>query len=881
MATVVTRDNGPIGIENSLGDFVDQLIPEATTLQNTFAEIFQYASDSAEEISRSDSQLVAHTYYPEGTLTYLGSGFISGPPVTIKSFVFSGTDPYTALGLTFSGSGRVVIDESNQWPYITVNGAFTKISVAEADLSIAYEGNFSLDDSVATYSSITYSLQADDGSVSSLALKGAMADTVDGIGGTVTSADFAWDADGAGPLQAQHLLTVTGIAMPFEHIVSATDVAALVAEIMSGDDSVSGSSGDDVLDGYGGNDILNGGAGIDAMIGGTGDDIYVVDSVGETVTENADEGTDTVKVAIATAGLDYTLAANVENGTLTNRVAFNLNGNELANVLTGNSAANRLDGGAGADALNGGGGNDSYVVDNAGDVVIDSAGIDAVESSVGYTLAAGLENLMLTGGDHIDGAGNALANTLRGNDGANMLAGGLGKDIYYVGAGDTVVEEVAGGIDLVFAAADFTLDVNVENLTLVGSDDINGTGNALINTILGNSGDNRLDGGAADNLVDKLKGGAGDDTYVVDLTVSNRLQDALTESADQGTDNVLVRGGTALATYSTLTLKSTLENLDVSGTSADILLNLSGNGAANVLIGNAGANTLNGKAGVDTLIGGTGDDTYVVDSVGETVTEQLDEGTDTLKIAIATAGLDYTLGDNVENGTLSNRVVFNLNGNELVNVLTGNSAANRLDGGVGADTLNGGSGNDTYVVDNVGDVVTDRAGVDTVESSVSYTLPTGLENLTMTGSDNLDGVGNALANTLRGNDGANALAGGAGKDVLWGGLGDDTFVFDSVLSASTNFDKIMDFSAGDELQLDLAIFGALSGGVTDNNLLAGAGVTTAISADQHLIYNTSSGALYYDADGGGGAAAVLFAYVDQNGSDTTHPGLTAADFTVI
>jgi len=263
------------------------------------------------------------------------------------------------------------------------------------------------------------------------------------------------------------------------------------------------------------------------------------------------------------------------------------------------------------------------------------------------------------------------------------------------------------------------------------------------------------------------------------------------------------------------------------------------------------------------------------------VTENADEGTDTVKVSIATAGLDYTLAANVENGTLSNRVAFNLTGNELANVLTGNSAANRLDGGAGADTMNGGKGNDTYIVDNAGDVIIDRAGIDTAESSVSFTLSAGLENLTLTGSDNLDGAGNALANTLRGNDGANMLAGGAGKDVLWGGLGDDTFVFDSALSASTNFDKVMDFSAGDQLQLDYAIFAALTGGVADNNLLSGAGVTAAASSDQHLIYNTSSGALYYDADGAGGAAAILFAYVDQNGSDSSHPGLTAADFTVI
>lgn len=881
MATVITRDNSPTGVENSLGDFVEQVIPEATALQNTFSEMFQYASDYSEVLSVSNSQLVAHTYYPEGTLTYVGSGFVSGPPVTIKSFVFSGTDPYTTLGLTFSGAGNVVIAESNQWPYVTISGGFTNISVAEAGLTIAYDGNFSLDGSVATYSSITYSHQDDDGSVSILVLKGSMYDTADSIAGTVTSVDFAIDLDGNGALPAQHLLTVSGIAMPFEHLATTVDPVSLVAEMMAGDDSVSGSVGDDVLCGYDGNDTLNGGAGIDALIGGAGDDTYVVGSVGETVIEHLDEGADTVKVAIATAGLGYSLTDNVENGTLTNTVAFNLSGNELVNVLTGNSASNRLDGGAGADTLNGGRGNDTYVVDNVGDVIIDTAGIDTVESSVSYTLAGNLENLTLTGGDAINGAGNALANTLWGNDAANVLAGGLRNDIYYVGAGDTVIEELAGGTDLVVAAANFTLGDNIEKLTLIGGSDLSGTGNALSNTIIGNGGNNLLDGGAADNTVDRLKGGAGDDTYLVDLTAANRLQDSLTERLDQGMDSLVLRGGTVLATYTTLTVKANFENIDASGIAADVLLNLTGNAADNVLIGNAGANTLNGGAGVDILIGGVGDDSYVVGSLGETVTEHLDEGIDTVRVAIATAGLGYTLGDNVENGTLTNRVAFNLSGNELVNVLSGNSASNRLDGGAGADTMKGGGGNDTYIVDNVDDIIIDSAGIDTVESGVSYTLAGGVENLTLTGGDAIDGFGNALANTLRGNDGANALAGGAGKDVLWGGLGDDAFVFNTALNASTNFDVIMDFNAGDHLLLDHTIFAALSDGVADEEFLVGAAVTAATSANQHLIYNTTSGALYYDGDGAGGVAAILFAYVDQDGSTGSHPILAAEDFAAI
>ena len=102
---------------------------------------------------------------------------------------------------------------------------------------------------------------------------------------------------------------------------------------------------------------------------------------------------------------------------------------------------------------------------------------------------------------------------LTGNAGNNQLAGGAGDDTYVVqNTGDTVIEDSAGGTDLVRSTASFALGSNVENLTLEGSGPINGTGNALANVLVGNSGDNVLDGGAG---VDDMRGGAGNDTYVV------------------------------------------------------------------------------------------------------------------------------------------------------------------------------------------------------------------------------------------------------------------------------------------------------------------------------------------------------------------------------
>jgi hypothetical protein len=222
------------------------------------------------------------------------------------------------------------------------------------------------------------------------------------------------------------------------------------------------------------------------------------------------------------------------------------------------------------------------------------------------------------------------------------------------------------------------------------------------------------------------------------------------------------------------------------------------------------------------MIGGTGNDTYVVDNVGDVVTENLNEGTDTVQSSIT-----YTLGANVENLTLTGTANINGTGNSLDNVITGNS---------GINVLAGGAGSDTYIVQNAGDVVTEalNEGTDTVQSSVSYGLGANIENLTLTGSGNINGGGNGDANAITGNSGNNILNGGGGNDTLVGGGGTDTAAYNaSITTASVTSDGAGHFlvaAGGSEGTDTLSGIEKIDGAGTANILLVGNGGYATIQA---------------------------------------------------
>ncbi|GAB4459904.1 MAG: hypothetical protein OHK0037_06160 [Elainellaceae cyanobacterium] len=536
-------------------------------------------------------------------------------------------------------------------------------------------------------------------------------------------------------------------------------------------------------------------------------------------------------VIIGTPANDV-LPRPTDPSTAGNDTILGLGGNDIINGGNGNDL---LNGGTGNDNMNGGFGNDTYIVDSAGDVAAEVAGgIDLVIASVSHTLSANIENLNLSGAANINGIGNARNNVINGNDGNNFLFGavgndtlnggngndtlnggpgndnmngGFGNDVYVVDSAGDVAAEVAGGIDLVIASVSHTLSTNLENLTLTGAANINGTGNAKDNIITGNSGNNFLFGLAGNDTInsgagndyidggvgnDAMRGGTGNDTYIVDSA-----SDAVVELVGQGIDEI--------RSFVSYTLPANVENLTLLG-SANI--NGTGNGLNNVINGNIGNNFLFGLAGNDTINGGagndyidggvgndamrggTGNDTYIVDSASDAVVELAAQGIDEIRSFVS-----YTLPTNVENLTLLGSANINGTGNGLNNVITGNIGNNflfglagndnlnggdgndYLHGGAGNDNMNGGLGDDTYIVDSLGDVAAEVAGgIDLVIASVSHTLSVNLENLTLTGVANLNGTGNFRDNVIVGNSGNNVLSGLGGNDTIVGGAGSDTLL---------------------------------------------------------------------------------------------------------
>ncbi|QZH74392.1 MAG: sulfatase-like hydrolase/transferase [Erythrobacter sp.] len=572
-----------------------------------------------------------------------------------------------------------------------------------------------------------------------------------------------------------------------------------------------GSSADDSLTGTAGDDLFILGGGRDTASGGSGNDKYFVQSPAEII-EAEDGGTDTIVSSLA-----VTVApANVENIQLIFQIGIptTLFGNELANAIftgVGRSTVYAGDGNdsvvslSGADTLFGGAGDDRMLAGGSNDFLYGGDGDDHLEGERGDDfLSGGTGNDTLIGGlgnDELYGAvGDDL---LHGNHGNDFLDGGSGHDLLDGGHGD---DRLHGGVgdDLIYGGPGHDyLHGGIDNDTLYGgSHDDTLRGGDGDDNLFGNSGDDNLNGGRG---ADRLDGGIGNDFLL-------------------GWDgNDYLEGGAGR------------DHLD------------GGNGSDNIF-GGGGNDLIYGGNGHDAVKGGSGDDRIFGDAgrdflVGEGGNDQIFGGLD----------------DDILRGLTGNDKLWGEQGDDQ---LFGGEGNDHLDGGSGQDIMRGGIGDDSYVVDDPDDVVIELAkeGVDSVLSTVDYTLGAHIENLRLAGSAAV-GTGNALANrifagiagatlsgldgddtiygsntadSIYGGNGADRLVGNAGEDTIHGGQGDD------IINGGSNIDTLHG-DGGNDLILGGVGNDVLYGGTGNDTLRGGANMDTLHGEDGADILDGGDG----------------------------------------
>ena len=509
---------------------------------------------------------------------------------------------------------------------------------------------------------------------------------------------------------------------------------------LDGNDALYGNSGDDYLDGGDGNNQLLGGdgndwlnssgsgkgMGNDTLDGGKGQDAAHFEAATSAVIVNLQTGT-------ATGGAGSDTLISIEDIT----------GSSYNDALTGDANPNRLYGSAGNDALYG----------NAGDDYLDG----------------GDGNNQLFGGDGNDWLSSSGSSKGMGND---ILDGGKGQDAAHF---ETATSAVIVNLQTCTATGGAGSDVliSIEDITGSSYDDVI-TGDAYPNHLYGAAGNDVIYGGAGDDYLDgndgsnQLFGGDGNDW----LSSSN---------GGKGMGNDILDGGKGQdAAHFEAATSAVIVNLQtgtaIDGAGNDTLIAIEdvyGSFYGDSLTGDANRNQLFGLDGDDILDGGEGDD--ILNGGASS------KNGDRADYTSAAGAVIVNLLSGIATGAAGNDTLIdieNVTGGAFDDTLIGNAGMNLLDGGGGNDTMEGGAGDDGYIVDNVGDVVTEpfNAGIDYVNSNITYTLPLNVENLTLTGDSTINGTGNGLANFIMGNSEANLLAGGGGNDTLYGMEGNDLLI---------------------------------------------------------------------------------------------------------
>lgn len=544
-----------------------------------------------------------------------------------------------------------------------------------------------------------------------------------------------------------------------------------------GKDYLDGGEGDDYLNGYGGNDTLLGGDGSDTLLGGKGDD-YLDGGKGDDQLDGGD-GNDT-------------LYAGEGSNTI--------KGGSGDDFLIGGEYFDSLEGGEGADFLYGGGGNNILRAGNGNDTLMAGSGIDYLYGGTGTVrimAGAGVAHMYGGGGDNtyvfeagfgtIDISGISKSDTIEFGSGISpsdlKLSASFAANhspallIEYGDGSITVTDGLDGAINrFVFSGGQvFTLKQLMGSATPVAVD-INDGSNRIMFSAAANAVINAGNTGLPLRIYswgqnDTLVGGTDQTTFVVH-------DPSTTIVAHPEASNSVI-------SWANIVLPPHVQTLTLMG--ADDLT-ATGNAEGSVIVANEGNDTLISGAGNDTLIGGIGNDTFVVNVENDVVIAQADGGLDTIVTSVS-----YALPGHVDNLIGSGTADLTLTGNTLDNEITANDGNTTLIGGGGADTFIGGTGNNTFIVDSTDDVVIkgQNAGINTVISSVSYTLSDNVQNLTLTGTADMSATGNYLDNIITGSAGNDTLYGGAGHDTLIGGAGNNTYVMDFGMGQSTVTDAAL------------------------------------------------------------------------------------------
>ena len=369
-----------------------------------------------------------------------------------------------------------------------------------------------------------------------------------------------------------------------------------------------------------------------------------------------------------------------------------------------------------ANDLAGGFGDDWYHI-GSDDTVVEHTdeGLDTVECTFSYTLPVNVENLVLRSAWASIGVGNDLSNHLDARtSSAITLYGGSGDDTYYLGRDSAAIEYAGQGVDTVFVVEDYVVPEHIEAVAVDPSAAaaVTVTGNHLGNEIRGHGAQNRLHGRGGDDVLagaGHMSGGAGADTYVFDSYFAARVEDI--------SEGDLSDGAVDIVSFDS-TVQSTSVYFGRSVDRRDLVISRQGSsGQISIADFFDDGNTQN-RIELFRFADGT------TRTAEEIIASIPIIGTDSSDVLTAAAG-----GSDL----------FGLGGADVLNGASGNDL---LDGGSGADTMAGGVGGDTYRIDNEADVVAEvaNAGVDTVETSITYTLPTHFENLSLMGNADIDGL---------------------------------------------------------------------------------------------------------------------------------------------